>query len=256
MAAYVEERHDVNGIDTAVLTAGEGTPIVVLHGGGTAPGFDELLPLAEHARLIMPIHPGFGASGDALGIDSRQDYVLHYLDLLDRLGLDEVSLVGHSLGGFLTAEIAILQPRRVRRLVLMAPWGLDVPEHPTIDIFSIPAEQLMEYLYADLTPFAGLPPPPPEFLAERAREADSLARVMDRQHDLRIHKWLHRIASPTLILWGEGDRLIPVEQARVWAGLIPGSEVRTFPGLAHLVFNESPAAVAATGEFIGAAAPA
>jgi len=65
MTAFSEERIDVNGVDTAVFTAGEGAPIVVLHGGGTAPGFDELLPLAEHARLILPIHPGFGASGDA-----------------------------------------------------------------------------------------------------------------------------------------------------------------------------------------------
>ena len=152
MTAFSEERHDVNGVDTAVFTAGEGAPIVVLHGGGTAPGFDELLPLAEHGRLILPIHPGFGASGDATGLDSLQDYVRHYLDLLDRLGLDEVSLVGASLGGYLACEIAILQPRRVRRLVLMAPWGLLVPEHPTLDIFSIPPERLMEYLYADLTP--------------------------------------------------------------------------------------------------------
>jgi pimeloyl-ACP methyl ester carboxylesterase len=255
MTAFSKERHDVNGVDTAVFTAGEGAPIVVLHGGGTAPGFDELLPLAEHGRLILPIHPGFGASGDAPGIDCLQDYVCHYLDLLDCLGLDQVSLVGASLGGFLACQIAILQPRRVRSLVLMAPWGLLVPDHPTTDIFSIPPERLMEYLYADVTPFAGLPPPPPEFLAERAREADSLARVMDRPYDLRLGRWLHRIESPTLILWGEADRLIPVEQAPVWAGLIEGSEVRTFPGVAHLLFNESPAAVEATGEFV-AAAPA
>jgi pimeloyl-ACP methyl ester carboxylesterase len=254
MAGWAEERHEVNGIDTAVLTAGDGAPLVVLHGGGTAPGFDELLPLGAHARLILPIHPGFGASGDAPGIDSRRDYVLHYLDLLDRLGLEEVSLVGASLGGYLACEIAILQPRRVRRLVLMAPWGLLVPEHPTVDIFSIPPERLMEYLYADLTPFAGLPPPPPEFLAERAREADALARVINRPYDLGLHKWLHRIASPTLILWGEADRLIPVGQASTWAGLIRGSQVLTFPGVAHLLFNESPAAVAATGDFIAAPA--
>jgi len=256
MTAFSEERIDVNGVDTAVFTAGEGAPIVVLHGGGTAPGFDELLPLAEHARLILPIHPGFGASGDAPGIDCLQDYVRHYLDLLDRLGLDDVSLVGASLGGYLACELAILQPRRLRRLGLMAPWGLRVPEHPTTDIFSVPPERLMEYLYADLTPFAGLPPPPPEFLAERAREADSLARVMDRPYDPNLQKWLHRVTSPTLILWGEADRLIPVEQAPTWAGLIPGSEVLTFPGVAHLLFNESPAAVDATAEFIAAAARA
>jgi pimeloyl-ACP methyl ester carboxylesterase len=253
MPAFAEERHDINGVDTAVLTAGRGMPIVLLHGGGTAPGFDELLPLAANARLIVPIHPGFGASADDPGVRGVQDVVLHYLDLFDRLGLDEVALVGHSLGGCVAATIAILQPLRVRRLVLMAPWGLDVPEHPTVDISTIPAEQVPEYLYADMTPFAGLPPPSPEFLAERAREASSLARVIGlRTHDPGLRKWLHRIAAPTLILWGEADRLIPVAQAPIWAGLIPHSQVRTFPGVAHLLFNESPDAVAATADFGGA----
>ena len=79
---------------------------------------------------------------------------------------------------------------------------------------------------------------------------------MDRPYDPGLRTWLHRVTSPTLILWGEADRLIPVEQASTWAGLIQGSEVRTFPGVAHLLFNESPAAVGATGDFIAAAAPA
>jgi|tagenome__1003787_1003787.scaffolds.fasta_scaffold20927434_2 pimeloyl-ACP methyl ester carboxylesterase len=250
MPGFAEERHDINGIDTAVYTAGEGDPIIFLHGGGTAPGFDELLPLAEHARLILPVHPGFGASADDPSIDGVQDVALHYLDLLDRLDLRQIALVGHSLGGCLAATIAIVQPLRVPRLVLMAPWGLDVPEHPTLDISTIPAERVPEYLYADLTRFAGLPPPPPEFVAERAREASSLARMTgQRPYAPGLGKWLHRIACPTLILWGEADRLIPVAQAPVWAGLIRGSRVRTFPGVAHLLFNESPDAVTATGDF-------
>jgi pimeloyl-ACP methyl ester carboxylesterase len=253
MPAYAEARHDVNGIDTAVLTAGEGAPIVVLHGGGTAPGFDELLPLADGAQLILPFHPGFGASADDPGIDGVQDYVLHYLDLLDRLRLDEISLVGHSLGGYLAATIALQQPDRVRRLVLMAPWGLHVPEHPTVDFFSIPEDQVLSYLYSDPAQFDG--PPPAEFLAERAREAASLALVAgQRPYDAKLQKWLHRISAPTLILWGEADRLIPVAQAAVWAGPIPGSEVRTFAGAPHLLFNESPDAVTATGAFIAAGA--
>ena len=255
MPAYAEARHDINGIDTAVFTAGEGAPIVVLHGGGTAPGFDELLPLADGARLILPIHPGFGTSADDPSIDCVQDYVMHYLELLDCLGLDEVSLVGHSLGGCFAATLALQQPDRVRRLVLMAPWGLHVPEYPTVDFFSIPEEQVLAYLYSEVTQFDGLPPPPPEFLAERAREAVSLARVAgQRPYDAKLRKWLHRISSPTLILWGEADRLIPVGQAVVWAGLIRGSEVRTFAGAPHLLFNESPDAVTATGAFIAARA--
>src|SRR3954452_22012819 len=99
-------RHDINGIDTAVYPAGEGDPIIFLHGGGTAPGFDELLPLAEHARLILPVHPGFGASADDPSIDGVQDVALHYLGLLDRLDLRQIPLVGNALCGCLSAPIA------------------------------------------------------------------------------------------------------------------------------------------------------
>ncbi len=127
------------------------------HGGGTVTGFDAMLPLAESGRLIVPIHPGFGASVDDPTIDSLQDYHLHYLDLFERMGLGEISLAGLSLGGALAAWFAIQQPGRVRRLALAAPWGLRVPEHPTVDIFSIPDEEVLSYLFADLTPFAGMP---------------------------------------------------------------------------------------------------
>ena len=115
-----------------------------------------------------------------------------------------------------------------------------------MDIFSIPDEQILEHLVADLTPYAGMPmPPPPEFLAERYREATSLARVLwKRPYDLKLHKWLHRIAAPTLILWGEADRIVPVEQAPIWADYIPNSQVRTIPGAGHLIFDESAEAAA------------
>ncbi len=254
MAAYREDRYELNGVDTAVLSAGEGPPLVFLHGAGTGGGFDALLPLAEHARLIVPNHPGFGASADDTSIDCIQDYVLHYLDLFDRLELEEISLAGHSLGGCIAATLAIQQPRRMRRLVLGAPFGLRVPEHPTVDFFSIPDEEVPAYLAADLSVFAGMPmPPTPEFLADRYRESTSFARVAwKRPYDLKLQKWLHRISMPTLVLWGEADRLIPVAQAPVWAEHIPNAEVRTLPGVGHLLFDESRDAVDAVGDFVGA----
>lgn len=254
MPAYSEERYDVNGIDTAVLSAGDGPPLVFLHGAGTATGFDALLPLAEHSRLIVPYHPGFGASADDPSIDSFQDYVLHYLDLFDRLELGEISLAGHSMGGYLAATLTIQQPQRVRRLALGAPFGLRVPAHPTVDFFSIPDEEVLSYLAADMSIFAGVPmPPPPEFLADRYRESTSFARVgWKRPYDAKLEKWLHRITAPTFVIWGEADRLIPVEQAAVWAERLPDATVKTLPGVGHLLFDESREAVDAVGDFLGA----
>ena len=127
MAAFRENRHEINGVEVVVLTAGEGPPLLFFHGAGTITGFDALLPLAERFRLVAPYHPGYGPSADDPSVDSIHDYVLHYLDLLDVLELDEFTLAGHSMGGLLAAWFAIEQTSRVRRLVLVSPLGLRVP---------------------------------------------------------------------------------------------------------------------------------
>jgi pimeloyl-ACP methyl ester carboxylesterase len=254
MATYARQTLTINGVATVVLTAGEGEPLVYLHGAGTVTGFDALLPLAERFRLIVPFHPGFGPSADDPTIDDVHDYRRHYLDLFDELGLEELSLIGHSMGGWIAANFAADHPERVRRLVLVAPVGLKVDEHPTQDVFSIPGPELGSYLAADLSVFEGhVPvPPTPEFLADGYREMTSAARVLwARPYDLKLARWLHRLRMPTLILWGEADRMIPSGQAPVWAEHIPGAELRMLPGVGHLVFDESSEAAEAVAGFVG-----
>jgi pimeloyl-ACP methyl ester carboxylesterase len=249
MASYAEERFDLRGIETVVLVAGEGDPLVFLHGAGTTTGFDALLPLAER-------HPGFGPSADDPTVDDIHDYRRHYLDLFDALGLERTALAGHSLGGWLAANFAADHTERVTRLVLAAPFGLRVEDHPTTDFLALPGDVLPTYLAADMSIFEGhVPvPPTPEFLADRYRETTSASRLMwTRPYDLKLHRWLHRVTMPTLLLWGEADRLIPVEQAPVWADLISGAEVRTLPGVGHMLFDESREAVDAVGSFVGGA---
>ena len=250
---YQEQRLDINGIDTAVFSAGEGDPLVFLHGAGTLTGFDSLLPLADACRLIVPHHPGFGASADDTTVDSILDYVLHYLDLFDALELGEVSLVGHSMGGHVAAMLAATQGTRIRSLVLAAPSGLRVREHPTADFFSIPDEEIPAHLAEDMSVFAGhVPmPPTPEFLAERYRETTSAARLLwGRMYDVKLPRWLHRVAQPALLLWGEADKIVPVQQAPIWADHLPNAEVKTLPGVGHLLFDESRDAVDAVAVFV------
>ena len=119
---------DINGTDTVVLSIGKGRPLVFLHGAGTFTGFEVARQWASGHRVLIPFHPGFGESGDDESLDTIEDYVLHYMDLFDRLGLDGFDLAGFSLGGWIAAEFAIRQPRRLRRLVLVAPAGLVVDE--------------------------------------------------------------------------------------------------------------------------------
>jgi pimeloyl-ACP methyl ester carboxylesterase len=96
-------------------------------------------------------------------------------------------------------------------------------------------------------------PPTPEFLAGRYRESTSLARVFwNRIYDVKLPRWLHRLTMPTLLVWGEADRLVPVAQADTWAELLPNAELKRLPRAGHLLFDESPDAVAAVSDFAAA----
>jgi pimeloyl-ACP methyl ester carboxylesterase len=221
-AEFRRETLTVNGVRVVVLMAGSGEPLVFFHGAGTFHGFDFALPWASRYRVIIPYHPGWGDSGDAPGLTSLHDYVLHYLDTFDQLQLQRFNLVGFSLGGLLAATFAIEHAHRLRKLVLVAPPGMYVPDHPAPDISQIPPEQIPGYLVEDNAAWSGSTLP----------------------------LWLHRVTSPAMILWGEKDRLVPVQHADVWARYIPGARVRRFPGAGHLVLDENPEAVAAVAEFL------
>lgn len=253
-AAFAAEDVVVRGVRVQVLTAGAGSPVVYLHGAGTIGGFESLLPLAERHKLYVPIHPGWDASDDDPAIDSMLDYIVHYASLCDQLGLaDKFDLVGHSLGGWMAAMFAVLQGHRVRKLALVCPAGLRVPEHPTIDLFTIPADQLPPYLVADVKTLGRLMPGgvTNEMKVARYREMGSLARIMwDRNYDTKLERWLDRVTMPTLLLWGEQDRCIPVQQAQAWAKRIAKAEVATFPNAGHLLFAEAPEALKRVNAFL------
>jgi len=253
-ATFTKTHHDINGIDTAVLTAGTGDPVVFFHGAGTASGFDWLLPIAENFHLIVANHPGFGASGDPAlpGIDHL---VRHHLDVLDRLGIDTFHLVGQSMGGWAAATLASYSTHRLGKLVLIAPVGLDVPEHPTVDLLSIAPQDVPGYLTTQVEAIFGppdAPPPPPEFLAARQREFESWATTQTTglTHTSGLGRWLHRIDVPTLVLWGDADRLVPFGQAAVWAAALPQATVQAVPGAGHLLFEERSDAASLVAEFL------
>jgi pimeloyl-ACP methyl ester carboxylesterase len=212
-----------------------------------------LLPLSVSRRLIIPIHPGFGASADDAAINSMLDYAVHYAALFDQLDLTRpVDIVGHSLGGWIASLFAVLNGHRIRRLALACPVGLRVPQHPTADLFTIRAEQVPSTIVSSPEALARIPAVnlTTDMKVARYREMTSLARVIwDRNYEPKLTRWLGRVTTPTLILWGEQDRVIPVQQAEIWAARLPNSEVATFQGAGHLLFFETPDAVARLQSF-------
>lgn len=253
---FRKQKLKVNGVDTVMYSGGSGPPLLFLHGAGTATGFAFAEPWAKKFKVYLPFHPGFGESGDAPDIDSVQDYVLHYLELLDLLKLDKINLVGLSMGGWIASTFATQNSHRLHKLVLVAPAGLKVPEHPNTDIFRLRPEEFPPMLAHDVNAFLKFLPAPgtPEFvdfLVGNYRETTGWARLAwERAYALDLPRWLHRISVPTLLVYGDKDRIVPHQQAKSWAKLIPDAKICLIKNTGHLVLDETPEATKKILDFL------
>lgn len=240
---FKKESITVNGVRVAVLTAGSGDPLVFWHGAGVWHGFDFAKPWAERFRVIIPYHPGWGDSADAPEMTSIDDYMLHYLEMFDQMGLKQIHLGGISMGGRFAATFAIHHRERVRRLFLIAPAGLDLPEYPLPDFSKIPPQEVPGYLVHDLKSIARHLPtgPDPAFAAARAREGASAGKLFAAgMAGPFLPRWLHRVTMPTLLVWGENDRVVPFGHAAHWQKLIPHAQLLRIPNAGHLPLDDQP----------------
>jgi pimeloyl-ACP methyl ester carboxylesterase len=253
MAKFKRDELTVDGVKTVVYSAGKGEPVVFFHGAGTVDGFDFAEPLTEKLRVIAPYHPGFGESDDDPSFTTLHDYVMHYLELFDALKLDTFNLVGLSLGGYLAATFASEHGHRVKKLALIAPYGIDDRKHPASDLMIVPGEQVPGLLVSNFDVLKKRLPAKPDldFIGDRYRESGTFARlVWERPIDPKFTRYLHRIKAPTLIVWGDEDRVIPVQQTEVWRKAIPQAKIKIYKKAGHLVHLEKPEAVEEIGRFL------
>ena len=236
----------VHGTKVVIKSAGSGPPLLFFHGAGTWSGFDFALEWAKTHRVLIPYHPGCGESGDDPTLVTIHNLVMHYLDLIDQLGIPEVDLVGLSMGGRLAAQFTTEHRRRVRKLVLVAPAGLDAPGYPLADFSKIPPDQILSYLTEDIphvTKNAWGP--------ASDRETETFVRRLPSVMDRQFTRWLHRLTLPSMLVWGEKDRTTPIQQAQEWLKYAPGLQFPSGPGAGHLVLEERPEVVEAIGKFLG-----
>jgi pimeloyl-ACP methyl ester carboxylesterase len=224
---------------TRVLSAGEGTPLLYLHGAGGLFWDPFLDGLAARHRVLAPEHPGCGDSQGLEHVEDLWDLVLYYDELLDALGVERASVVGHSFGGMVAAELASTSPERVDKLVLIAPIGLWLDDHPVPDISAIPADQLPGLVLADPTgPLAaavsGPDPNDPEALFRAAMALASFNQFIWPLPDKGLSKRLYRLKAPTLLIWGNQDRLVSPAYGDHFARAIADSRLERVDGAGHV----------------------
>jgi pimeloyl-ACP methyl ester carboxylesterase len=222
-----------------LMRGGCGHPVLFLHGGGGVPSWLPFLArLAAKFDVIVPEHPGFGQSETPIWLDSVSDLANFYLDFLDALDLRRVHLVGHSLGGWIAADLAVRNAGRLASLALVSSGGIRVAGVEQVDTFLSNDEQRVRDLFHDqrLADEALARARRPEFEDALLKNRATTARLVwqPRSHDPQLQKWLHRIHVPTLLIWGDHDRLFPTEYAFAYERLIPGSRAVIIADCGHL----------------------
>jgi pimeloyl-ACP methyl ester carboxylesterase len=252
MTAVTDRRVNIwqDKINASIKVAGAASPVVFLHGTGGLvwDGFLDLL--AQRHTVYAPEVPGTTTGEpDAIShLDNLWDLVLYYNDLLDALGLKSVPIIGHSFGGMLAAEIAANNPERVSKLVLMCPIGLWRDDLPVPNSMLVtPATDLPRFLFYE-------PEGPVARMAFSQLDTEAQLKMIWSMActgkfvwpipEKGLHKRIHRIQAPTLVVWGKQDRLVPPGYAQEFASRIPGSKVEMIDQAGHLLGLEHPARLA------------
>jgi pimeloyl-ACP methyl ester carboxylesterase len=224
---------------------GVGHPFLLLHGGAgpqSVAFFANLLATTRDARVITPTHPGFGGTPRPERIDSVKALAGLYAALLERLDLEDVTVIGNSIGGWIAAEMGLLGSPRVGSLVLVDAAGIEVEGHPVADFFSLSLDEVAQLSYHDPVKFRIDPSTMPE--AQRAAFAGNRASLAvyggTSMADPSLLGRLAGMAVPTLVLWGDSDRMFDTEYGRAYAASIPGATFRLLSATGHVPQIETP----------------
>lgn len=219
--------------------AGKGQKLLFLHG---AAGYATWLPffdaLADGYELLVPEHPGFGGSDDPAFIRNVPDMAMFYLDFLEALEIDHAHLIGHSLGGWISAEILIRDRARFESLTLLAPAGIRVEGVPSGDTFIwAPDEAMRNLFHNQVLAEAALALPQSEEQTDimlKNRFTATKLGWQPRWFNPDLEKWLHRIKLPSLVLWGDSDKVMPPAYAARWRERLPDTRVVMLEQCGHL----------------------
>ena len=231
--SHVEHKLDVDGINVRYIEAGQNKPglsVVLIHGfqAGADLWFPHTFPaIAEHYHVYALDLPGFGGSGQL------RDYNLEaygrFMNLfLDKLGLNAIQLIGHSMGGQVALATIAQNPDRVKRLILIASAGLPRTGPP----WMAPVTML-----ADKSTFEFALYPTIFRLMVQAKAMKPCIKMMREES---VYPLLHNVTMPTLVIWGSRDRVVPLEYATLFARNIPNAKLTIMRGCGHRTFYQKP----------------
>lgn len=237
-------------LELTVETAGSGPPLLYLHSAAGMAWDSFLEQLATEYTVYAPQIPGTtpGKPDAIRELDDLWDLVLVYEEVVRTLGLERPAVIGQSFGGMLALELAASFPALFGRMVVLAPIGLWLDDHPVANWVAATPEEVAAMLFTDpagevARHALALPDDPDEQVAAIAAAVwaiGSTAKFVWPLPDKGLHKRLHRVAVPTLVVWGREDRLISVAYAAEFGARIPDSRVEVLEACGHVPQLEQP----------------
>jgi pimeloyl-ACP methyl ester carboxylesterase len=239
---WVEDRIRIGDSDLAVIKAGSGRPLLVLHEELGYPGWMGWQSmLARDRMLLIPMHPGFGCSPRLDWITSVRDLAAFYGRLLRERRLAPVDVIGFSLGGWIAAEMAVDNPAQFRRMVLVGPVGIRPPEGEIFDLYTVTVNAYLRASVSD-------PAATPEF--DRLFAGTEALQQMESWEEARIQTarigWRPYLYNPSLphllrgvsglpaaLIWGAEDRLVPLSAGRAYNDALGGSRLKVIARAGH-----------------------
>ncbi|UOZ03762.1 alpha/beta fold hydrolase [Amycolatopsis sp. WQ 127309] len=215
-------------------------PFLLLHGGGgvaTMAGFADLLAERTHSRVLLPTHPGFSGTQKPDGLTNVTELAKVYVAMLEELDLTDVTVLGNSFGGWLAAEIALLESPRVSGAVIVDGVGIEVDGHPVTDVRGLTPDELRALSWHDPSrapvPPAGGTGPSPDVVALLGYTGAAMA-------DPTLAKRLGGLDIPVHVIWGESDGIVTPDYGRAFAAAIPMAKFTLLPRSGHLPQFETP----------------
>jgi pimeloyl-ACP methyl ester carboxylesterase len=235
----------IGPVEVTITDYGSGQPFLLLHGGAglaSVSGFAEKFAAAHDVRVLVPTHPGFGGTARPESLGSIPGLAALYNTLLDQLDVQDVTVIGNSIGGWITAEIALLKSPRVSGIVLIDAVGIEVPGHPVADFFSLTMDQVVARSFHNPEPFRVDPTTLP--LAAQAIAAGNRAAIAayagTSMTDPTLAGRLGTLEIPTLVLWGDSDGIVDIDYGRAYAAAIPMARFQLLPATGHSPQLETP----------------
>jgi pimeloyl-ACP methyl ester carboxylesterase len=243
------ETLEVGGTQLYLLKGGSGPAVLVLHGIEGHEGwlaFHE--DLSQSHTVYAPSHPGYGHTPVPVWISNVQHQAIFYHWFLQDAGLDDVDLIGVGLGGWIAAEMAVMDASRLRHLALVNPSGIRPEQSDMVDVFVAPWRQIIErgfhnadqfqrvYANAPIQEFGGV--------REAGRTMSMRMCFKPYMHNPSLEGMLPKVRTPTLVVRAEDDAMLPVECAERFARSIRGAKLHVLPECGHLAHMDQPHALA------------